>query len=166
MASQAFSASANVLKGDPPTLMADLLKLMGRQEATKPGFPWSPGPLLLSLLITNEKPRSLALHISKSPVAGPTRPKCMGAFHDPASQSGPRFSGWGRQPVGRFSSGQEALGASAGSEDSTSGRARSSDDCNISPTARRWLAREAADGSCPLTELLKRFYRRDLPSQL
>ena len=110
MASQAFSASANVLKGDPPTLTAVLLKLMGRQEATKPGFPWSPGPLLLSLLITNEKPRSLALHISKSPVAGPTRPKCMGAFHDPASQSGPRFSGWGRQPVGRFSSGPRALG--------------------------------------------------------
>ena len=54
MASQAFSASANVLKGDPPTLMAVLLKLMGRQEATKPGCPWSPGPLLLSLLITNE----------------------------------------------------------------------------------------------------------------
>jgi hypothetical protein len=51
MASQAFSASANVLKGDPPTLMAVLLKLMGRQEATKPGCPWSPGPLLLSLLI-------------------------------------------------------------------------------------------------------------------
>ena len=39
MASQACSASANVLKGDPPTLMAGLLKLMGRQEATKPGFP-------------------------------------------------------------------------------------------------------------------------------
>ena len=54
IASQAFSASANVLKGDPPTLMAVLLKLMGRQEATKPGCPWSPGPLLLSLLITNE----------------------------------------------------------------------------------------------------------------
>jgi hypothetical protein len=34
-----FSASANVLKGDPPTLTAVLLKLMGRQEATKPGFP-------------------------------------------------------------------------------------------------------------------------------
>ena len=43
-------------------------------------------------------------------VAGPTRPKCMGAFHDPASQSGPRFSGWGRQPVGRFSSGQGLWG--------------------------------------------------------
>jgi hypothetical protein len=68
MASQAFSASANVLKGDPPTLMAGLLKLMGRQEATKPGFPWSPGPLLLSLLITNEKPLSLALHISSRPI--------------------------------------------------------------------------------------------------
>ena len=27
MVSQAFSASANVLKGDPPTLMAGLLKL-------------------------------------------------------------------------------------------------------------------------------------------
>jgi hypothetical protein len=97
MASQAFSASANVLKGDPPTLMAGLLKLMGRQEATKPGFPWSPGPLLLSLLITNEKPRSLALHISRSPVAGPMRPKCMGAFHDPASQNGPSpLKNWGR----------------------------------------------------------------------
>jgi hypothetical protein len=42
MASQAFSAS------DPATLMAGLLKLMERQEATKPGFPWSPGPLRLS----------------------------------------------------------------------------------------------------------------------
>jgi hypothetical protein len=76
MASQAFSASANVLKGDPPILMAVLLKLMGRQEATKPGRPWSPGPLLLSLLITNEKPRSLALHISSACVAGATRLKC------------------------------------------------------------------------------------------
>ena len=110
MTSQAFSASANVLKGDPPTLTAGLLKLMGRQEATKPGFPWSPGPLRLSLLITNEKPRSLALHISSACVAGAMRLKCMGAFHDPASLSGPRFSGWGRQPVGRFSSGQGALG--------------------------------------------------------
>ena len=27
------------LKGDPLNLTADLLKLMGRQEATKPGFP-------------------------------------------------------------------------------------------------------------------------------
>ena len=34
MASQAFSASANVLKGDAPTLMAVLFKLMGRQEVT------------------------------------------------------------------------------------------------------------------------------------
>ena len=49
MTSQAFSASANVLKGDPPTLMTGLLKLMGRQEATKPGRPCRPGPLLLSL---------------------------------------------------------------------------------------------------------------------
>jgi hypothetical protein len=131
MASQAFSASANVLKGDPPTLTAVLFKLMGRQEATKPGFPWSPGPLLLSLLITNEKPHSLALHISSSCVAGAMRLKCMGAFHDPASQSGPRFSGWGRQPVGRFSSGQGALGASAGSGDSTPGRTQGS--CEIAP---------------------------------
>ena len=73
MASQAFSASANLLKGDPPTRMAGLLIWTGRQEATKPTCPWSPGPLLLSLLITNEKPRSLALHISNSSVAGPTR---------------------------------------------------------------------------------------------
>jgi hypothetical protein len=64
MASQAFSASANVLKGDPPTLTAVLLKLMGRQEATKPGFPCSPGPLLLSLLITNEKPRLHSISLS------------------------------------------------------------------------------------------------------
>jgi hypothetical protein len=76
MASQAFSASANVLKGDPPIRMAVLLKLMGRQEATKPGCPWSPGPLRLSLLITNEKPLSLALHISSSSVAGAMRLKC------------------------------------------------------------------------------------------
>jgi hypothetical protein len=34
IASQAFSASANVLNGDPPTLMAGRLKWMGRQEAT------------------------------------------------------------------------------------------------------------------------------------
>jgi hypothetical protein len=39
MASQAVSASANVLKGDPPTLIAGLLIWMGRQEATKPGLP-------------------------------------------------------------------------------------------------------------------------------
>ena len=76
MASQAVSASANVLKGDPPTLIAGLLIWMGRQEATKPGLPRSPGPSLLSLLITNEKPHSLALHISNSSAAGPTRLKC------------------------------------------------------------------------------------------
>src|SRR5437899_9614026 len=76
MASQAFSASASVLKGDPPTLLAVRLRLMGRQEATKPGRPWRPGPLLLSLLITNEKPRPLALHISSSSVAGAMRRKC------------------------------------------------------------------------------------------
>ena len=70
------SASANDLMGDPPTLMAGLLIRMGRQEATKPGRPRSPGPLLLSLLITNEKSPSLALHISNSAVAGPTRLKC------------------------------------------------------------------------------------------
>jgi hypothetical protein len=56
--------------------MADLLIWMGRQEAAKPGRPRSPGPLLLSLLITNEKPPSLALHISNSAVARPTRLKC------------------------------------------------------------------------------------------
>jgi hypothetical protein len=39
MASQAFSASAKVLKGDPPTLMAGLLISMARQEATKPDCP-------------------------------------------------------------------------------------------------------------------------------
>jgi hypothetical protein len=39
MASQAVSASANVLKGNPPTLIAGLLIWMGRQEATKPGLP-------------------------------------------------------------------------------------------------------------------------------
>jgi hypothetical protein len=33
MASQAVSASAYVLKGDPPTLIAGLLIWMGRQEA-------------------------------------------------------------------------------------------------------------------------------------
>jgi hypothetical protein len=81
--SQAFSASANVLKGDPPTLMAGLLKLMGRQEATKPGRPCSLGPSLLSLPITNEKPRTLALHISNSSIAGATR---QGHRHDPASR--------------------------------------------------------------------------------
>ena len=70
MASQAFSASAYALKGDPPTLTAGLLIWMGRQEATKPGRPRSPGPLLLSLLITNEKPRSLALQISNSLLQG------------------------------------------------------------------------------------------------
>ena len=75
MVSQAFSASANVLKGDPPTLMAGLLKLIGRQEATKPGCPWRPGPFRLSLLITNEKSRSVALHISSSSDAGATRLK-------------------------------------------------------------------------------------------
>ena len=123
MASQASSASVNVLKGDPPTLMAVLLKLMGRQEATKPGFPWSPGPLLLSLLITNEKPRSNALHISSSCVAGAMRLKCMGI---------PRSSEPKRPQVFRlgpptwrqvfFQPG--GFGASAGSEDSTSGRAQ------------------------------------------
>jgi hypothetical protein len=39
MASQAVSASANVLKGEPPTLIAGLLIWIGRQEATKPGLP-------------------------------------------------------------------------------------------------------------------------------
>src|SRR5205807_5323712 len=39
MASQASSASAKVLKGDPPTLMAGLLISMARQEATRPRCP-------------------------------------------------------------------------------------------------------------------------------
>jgi hypothetical protein len=39
MVSQACSASANVLNGDPASLMAGLLMSMGRQEATKPGRP-------------------------------------------------------------------------------------------------------------------------------
>jgi hypothetical protein len=38
MASQAFSASANVLKGDPPTLMAVLLKY-GTPRSYKAGLP-------------------------------------------------------------------------------------------------------------------------------
>jgi len=82
MTSQAFSASANVLKGDPPTRMAVWLRLTGRQEATKPGRPWRPGPLLLSLLITNEKPRSLAIHISNSSVVG-----SLGPIHEIRTQN-------------------------------------------------------------------------------
>src|SRR5439155_6204227 len=106
----------SVLKGDPPTLMAVWLRLMGRQEATKPGRPWRPGPLLFSLLITNEKPRSLAIHISNSSVAGAMRLKCRAI---PRSSEPPKRpqTGWGRQPVGRFSPGRGVLGASAGSGD-------------------------------------------------
>jgi hypothetical protein len=43
MASQAFSASANVLEGDPPTLMAVLLKLMGAPRGYKARFPVESG---------------------------------------------------------------------------------------------------------------------------
>ena len=111
MASQAFSASANVLKGDPPTLTAGLLIWMGRPRSYKARPPASPGPLLLSLLITNEKPPSLALDISNSAVAGPTRLKC-GAITA-------RFSGWGRQPDRQVFSRSGGLWASAGSDEST-----------------------------------------------
>jgi hypothetical protein len=103
MASQAFSASANVLKGDPPTRTAVLLKLMGRQEATKPGCPWSPGPLRLSLLMTNEKPLSFALHISSSSVAGAMRPKCRAI--PPIQTTLKRLQpvgSWNRQPSKGF----------------------------------------------------------------
>jgi hypothetical protein len=121
IASQAFSASANVLKGDPPILMAVRLRLMRRQEATKPGRPWSPGPLLLSLLITNEKPRSLAIHISNSSVAGAMRLKCWGNGHR------------------------------AGSGDSTRRRAPGSSDCNIFPTvARAGLTKKKRSGAIEL----------------
>src|SRR5437879_746238 len=110
MTSQAFSASANVLKGDPPTRMAVRLRLTGRQEATKPDRPWRPGPLLLSLLITNEKPRSLAIHISNSSVAGAMRLKCRAIPRSSEPPKRPQAYLWGRQPVGRFSPGQGALG--------------------------------------------------------
>ena len=55
MLSQAFPASANVLKGDPPTLMAGLLILMGRQEATKPGCPVE--PKTTPALVTDYEPQ-------------------------------------------------------------------------------------------------------------
>ena len=116
IASQAFSASANVLKGDPPILMAGLLISMGRQEATKPGRPCSPGPLLLSLLTTNEKPHSLALHISNSSVAAPTRLKCRAISR--RALNGPRDPTPG-PPTCRGLLPARVLGASAGSEDST-----------------------------------------------
>ena len=89
MASQACSASANVLKGDPIILMAGLLISMGRQEATKPGRPCSPGPLMLSLLITNEKPHSLALHISNSSFAASIRLKCRAISQSGVPQTAP-----------------------------------------------------------------------------
>jgi hypothetical protein len=78
-----LSASANVSKGDPPTLTAGVLKLTGRQEATKPDCPWRTGPFRLSLLITNEKSRSVALHISSFSDAGAMRLK----FRDNAPSS-------------------------------------------------------------------------------
>src|ERR1043166_7562645 len=89
MTSQAFAASANGFKGDPPTRMAVWLRLTGRQDATKPGRPWRPGPLLLSLLITNEKPRSLAIHISNSSVAGAMRLKCRAISRSSELQTAP-----------------------------------------------------------------------------
>ena len=60
MFSQAFSASANVSKGDPPTRMADGLKLTG-PRSHKARLSVETGPFRLSLLITNEKSRSVAL---------------------------------------------------------------------------------------------------------
>ena len=94
------------LKGDPLTLMAGLLISMGRQEATKPGRPCNPGPLLLSLLTTNEKPHSLALHISNSPVAAPTRLKCR-AISRSTSVKRPQGSDPGAANPWRFPSGQD-----------------------------------------------------------
>ncbi len=87
MASQPFSASAKVRNGDPPTLTAAPLKWMGRQEAAKPGRPRSPGPRLLSLLITNEKLPLLALQISNSLTGLWMRWKCrVICIHTPRLQ--------------------------------------------------------------------------------
>jgi hypothetical protein len=130
--------------------MAGLLKLMGRQEATKPGFPWSPGPLLLSLLITNEKPRSLALHILSSDVPGAIRLKCR-AIPRSSEARWPQTDLGPPQPVGRFSPGQGQREHRTGSGDSTRRRAPGSSDCNIFPTVGGWLGPRRSGLGCMRT---------------
>ena len=75
MVSQSCTASATVSKGDPPTLMRPV-DMDGAPRSYKAGPPVKPRTTATLLLITNEKPRSLALQISNSAVAGPTRLKC------------------------------------------------------------------------------------------
>jgi len=150
IASQAFSASANVLKGDPPILMAVRLRLMRRQEATKPGRPWSPGPLLLSLLITNEKPRSLAIHISNSSVAGAMRLKCWAIPRSSEPETAPGHTS-GAANLGTGFLPARGNGDRAGSGDSTRRRAPGSSDCNIFPTvARAGLTKKKRSGAIEL----------------
>ena len=56
------------LKGDPPTRMAVPLKLMGAKKLQSRAARGGPGPLRLSLLISNEKPR--AILPSRQPLNG------------------------------------------------------------------------------------------------
>ncbi|MGY3615958.1 hypothetical protein ACVJGD_002154 [Bradyrhizobium sp. USDA 10063] len=77
IASDAFSASAKVLNGDPPTLIAGLFRSMGRHEGNKAGLSVKAGAAP-TLVADHEREAWLfALQIWKASIGPMMRLNCM-----------------------------------------------------------------------------------------